>query len=156
RDALDLLDRVRPTNPAMAATRELCRGDALDRLGRLDEAETAWLGALEADPRAPEAGWNLLHLYYLQGREVEARDLALPLYQVDPAPHDGVMLLLELGRTDARPPAAGSLIKLLEPVCRERPAELHSALALGLAMVRAGEISRGIDELRRVVQNHSG
>ena len=64
-DALDYLDRVRPTNPAMAATLHLCRGNALDRLARLDEAETAWLDALKADPRAPEAGWNLLHLYYL-------------------------------------------------------------------------------------------
>jgi Flp pilus assembly protein TadD len=70
---------VRPTNPAMAATLYLCRGNALDRLARLDEADSAWLEALEADPTAPEAGWNLLRLYYLQGREVEARNLALRL-----------------------------------------------------------------------------
>ncbi len=153
-DALDCLDRVRPTNPAMAATFHLCRGLALDRLARLDEAESAWLEAIKADPRTPEAGWNLLHLYYLQGREAEARDLALRLYQVEPDAHDRVLLLLELVRTDARPPAAGSVIKLLEPVCREHPADQHSGLALGLAQVRAGQINQGIGELRRVVQSH--
>jgi tetratricopeptide (TPR) repeat protein len=153
-DALDSLDRVRPTNAAMAATLHLCRGNALDRLARLDEAETAWLEALKADPRAPEAGWNLLRLYYLQGREVEARDLGLRLFEVEPDAHDRMLLLLELVRADARPPAPGSVMKLLEPVCREHPAYLHSALALGLAGVRAGRISQGIDELRRVVQNH--
>jgi tetratricopeptide (TPR) repeat protein len=64
------------------------------------------------------------------------------------------MLLLELVRADARPPAAGSVVKLLEPICLEHPAYLHSGLALGLALVRAGQINQGIDELRRVVQSH--
>ena len=64
------------------------------------------------------------------------------------------LLLLELLRHDARPPAPGSLVKLFEPVVRDHPGDLHSALALGLALTRAGQVEKGIDELRRVVKTH--
>ena len=60
---------------------------------RFDEAEAAWLEALRIDPTAPEVGWNLLALYYVQGREEEARRLALRLYRVEPDPHDRASLL---------------------------------------------------------------
>jgi tetratricopeptide (TPR) repeat protein len=152
--ALDHLGRVHPSNPRMEVTLQLCRGQALDRLGRFDEAEAAWLEALKLDATAPEAGWNLLRLYYLQGREEEARRLALRLYEVEPDPHDRVLLLLELVRPDARPPAPASIVKLFEPAVRQHPDDLHPALALGLARVRAGQVDAGIDELRRVVQVH--
>jgi tetratricopeptide (TPR) repeat protein len=155
RVALDQLRRVRPQDPRMAVTLQLCRGRALDRLLRLDEAEAAWLEALRLDPIAPEAGWDLLHLYYLQWREEEARRLALRLYQVEPDPHDRALLLIEMLRPDARPPAPGSIENLLEPVVRYHPDDLHSALALGLARVRANKVEEGIDQLRRVVQTHA-
>ena len=61
---------------------------------------------------------------------------------------------MELLRHDARPPAPGSLVKLFEPVVRDHPGEFHSAMALGLAYTRAGEVEKGIDELRRVVKTH--
>jgi tetratricopeptide (TPR) repeat protein len=152
--ALDHLRGVHPSNPRMGVTFQLCRGRALDHLLRFDEAEAAWLEALKLDATAPEAGWHLLNLYYLQGREEDARRLALRLYEVEPDPHDRVLLLLELVRPDARPPAPGSIVKLFEPVVREHPDDLHSAVALGLARVRAGKVEAGIDELRRVVQTH--
>jgi tetratricopeptide (TPR) repeat protein len=152
--ALDHLQRVRPSNPRMAVTFQLCRGRALDYLLRFDEAEAAWLEALKLDPTAPEAGWHLLNLYYLQGREEEARRLALRLVAVEPDPHDRVLLLLELVKSDARPPAPGSIVKVFEPAVRQHPQDLHSALALGLARVRSGQVEAGIDELRRVVQIH--
>ena len=135
-------------------TLHLVRGNALDRLSRLDEAEAAWLESLRLDPTTPEAGWNLLNLYYLQWRDDDARRLALQLFEVEPDPHDRVMLLLELLRHDARPPAPGSLVKLFEPVIRAQPRDLHSAMALALALTRAGQVEKGIDEVRRVVQNH--
>jgi Flp pilus assembly protein TadD len=121
---------------------------------RLDEAEAAWLEALKIDPTAPEAGWNLLNLYYLQGREDEARRLVPRLYRVEPDPHDRVLLLLELLRYDARPPAPGSLVKWFEPVVRQNPGDLYSAMALGLALVRSSQIDEGIEQLRRVIQTH--
>jgi len=39
----------------MSVTFHLCRGDALNRLLRLDEAEAAWLEALRVDPTRPRA-----------------------------------------------------------------------------------------------------
>ena len=105
----------------MHTTFQVCRGDALDRLSRLDEAEEAWLEAIRSDPTAPEAGFHLLNLYYLQGREEEARRLALRLYEAEPDPHDRVLLLLELIRPDARPPAPASLVKWFERAVQEHP-----------------------------------
>jgi tetratricopeptide (TPR) repeat protein len=152
--ALDHLRRVRPSNPRMAATLEVCRGRALHRLLRFVEAEAAWLEALEVDPIAPEAGWHLLNLYYVQERQEEARRLALRLHEVEPDPQDRVRLLVELLRLDARPPDPGSIAILLEPVVRQDPDDLHSSLALGLARTRASQVEAGIDQLHHVVHVH--
>jgi tetratricopeptide (TPR) repeat protein len=152
--ALDALDRVHPRNPTMAAAFHLFRGDALNRLLRLDEAEAAWLEALKVDARAPECGWHLLSLYYAQGRKEDHRRLAMRLYEVEPDLRDRVLLLLERVRPDARPPAPESVVNIFEPVVRHRPGEFRSALALGLALTRASRIDAGIDQLRRVVQTH--
>jgi tetratricopeptide (TPR) repeat protein len=139
----------------MAAPFHLTRGNALYRLSRLEEAEADWLEALRIDPTMPEAGWNLLHLYYMQWREEDARGLALRLFTVEPDPHDRALLLLELSRADARPPAPGSIVQVLESVVRDHPEEFHSALALGLALVRDGQSEKGIEELKRVVAAHA-
>jgi tetratricopeptide (TPR) repeat protein len=133
---------------------QVARGNALNRLWRFDEAEAAWLEALKVDPAAPEAGWNLLNLYYLQVREDETRRLALRLFRVEPDPRDRVLLLLELLRPDARPPAPGSVIRLFEPIVRNRPEEFQSSLTLGLALARANRVEDGIDQLRQVVRTH--
>jgi tetratricopeptide (TPR) repeat protein len=153
-EALDHLDRVHPENPSMAVIFHLCRGDALKRLMRFDGAEADWLEALRIDTTAPEVGWNLLHLYYLQGREEESRRLALRLYRVEPDPHDRVTLLVELLRRDVRPPAPGSIERILEPVLRYNPGDLHSGVAMGLALTRANQVESGIDQLRSVVRTH--
>jgi tetratricopeptide (TPR) repeat protein len=153
---LEYLDRVHPRNPRMAVSFHLCRGDALNRLMRFDEAEAAWLEALKVDPTAPECGWHLLHLYYAQGRKEDHRHLAMRLYQVEPDPRDRALLLLELVRPDARPPAPESVVDIFEPVVRHQPGEFRSTLALGLAMTRASRIDAGIDQLRRAIQTHPG
>jgi tetratricopeptide (TPR) repeat protein len=153
-EALNHLSKVRPYNPRMAVAFQLSRGKALDQLLRFDEAEVAWLEALKVDPTAPEAGLNLLNLYYMQVREEEARRLALRLFHVQTDPHDRVQLLLKLVELDARPAASGSLARGFEPVVRQRPGELHCALALGLALTRIGDVEQGIDQLHRVIQAH--
>ena len=153
-EALDQLDRIRPDNPRMAATFHVTRGKALERLARFDEAEADWLEALRIDPAAPEAGWNLLNLYYLQWREDDARRLALRLFEAEPDSHDRALLLLELSRQDARPPAPGSLVQLFGPAVQDHPGDFRSSLALGLAYTRAGQAEKGIDLLRRVVKSH--
>jgi tetratricopeptide (TPR) repeat protein len=154
RRALDHLDRVHTSDPNRAVMLQVCRGRALHRLLRLEEAEAAWLEALRISPTAPEAGWHLLELYYIQGRREEARRLVWRLHEVEPDAHDRVRLLVELLRPDARPPAPGSIATVLGPVVRQNPHDLHSAIALGLAMVRNGELDRGLDLLRPTVEGH--
>ena len=154
RVALEHLARVRPRNREMAVLLQLNRGKALYRLLRLEEAEAAWREALRLDPATAEAGWSLLDLYYLQGREDEARRLALRLFEAEPDPHDRVQLLLELVRQDARPPAPGSLVKWFTPVVREHPDDLRSTLAMGLALVRDSRLEAGVDLLREAVRRH--
>jgi tetratricopeptide (TPR) repeat protein len=156
RAALEHLDRVRPENPRMAVLLETNRGNALYRLMRLEEAEAAWLRALQLNSAAPEVGWSLLDLWYLQGREDEARRLALHLFEVEPDPRDRVQLLLELVRQDARPPAPGSLVKWFAPVVRDHPDDLRSTLAMGLALVRDSRIEPGLDLLRDGARRHPG
>jgi tetratricopeptide (TPR) repeat protein len=152
--ALDHLDRVRPRGADMSVLLQICRGNALNRVMRFDEAEAAWLEALKINPAAPEAGWNLLNLYYVQGRQDDARRLALQLYRYEPDAHDRALLLVELLRPDARPPAPGSIIKLFEPSERYCPGEFHTALVLGLARTRANQVEDGINGLRRLVRTH--
>ena len=45
-------------------------------------------------------------------------------------------------------------MKLLEPVVRHNPGDLHSGVAMGLALTRANKVEEGIDQLRRVVRTH--
>jgi Flp pilus assembly protein TadD len=153
-EALGHLDHVRPDRPATAAAFHLLRGNALHRLSRLDEAEADWLEALRIDPTTPEAGWNLLHLYYLELRKEDARRLAMRLFEVEPDPHDRALLLLEVSRHDARPPAPESLVPILEPVVGDHPDDLRATLTLGIALTRASQVEKGIALLRRVAESH--
>jgi tetratricopeptide (TPR) repeat protein len=154
RDALQHIDRIKHPPPGMRPLIPLWRGKALFRLGRMDEAEAAWGEALRLDPSSPDAGWGLLEIYYLETRTEDARRLALRLYEVEPDPRDRVQLLLELVRQDAQPPAPGSLVQWFEPVVRREPGGLGPALGLGLALVRNGDLDRGLDLLRRAVEDH--
>jgi tetratricopeptide (TPR) repeat protein len=153
-EALDQLREVQPSNPRMAVTYQLCLGNALNRLARFDDAEAAWLEALRLDTMAPEAGFNLLNLYYKEARDEDARRLALRLVEIEPDAHDRALLLLELVRPDARPPAPGAICKAFEPAVKMHPDEYHCALALGLALVRAGQVEKGIDQLERTAGDH--
>jgi tetratricopeptide (TPR) repeat protein len=121
---------------------------------RFDEAEQAWLAALEVDPSKSEAGLGLLNLYYLEGRQEEGRRLALRLLRFERDPLERKRVLLELVRQDARPPAPGSVVLGFEPVIRQHPGEFHGAIALGLAETRSGQVDNGIDRLRQVVRDH--
>jgi tetratricopeptide (TPR) repeat protein len=152
--ALHHLDRIDGGDVRIRTTVLLHRGKALSELGRNDEAEAAWKGALRLDPTAPEVGWNLLGLYYVQGRRNEAHRLAMELHAVEPDPRDRVQLLLELVRQDAKPIGPDSLIRTLEPIVRARPADRHTAIALGLALVRNSRADEGLAILRGLVDRH--
>ncbi|QDV34352.1 tetratricopeptide repeat protein [Tautonia plasticadhaerens] len=146
------LDRVRPEGGATAAIVALYRGKADYYRKRMAQAEAHWLEALRLDPQVPEAGWSLLDLYYLQGRDGEGRDLALRLHGVEPDRHDRVQLLLELVRQDAMPLAPGAVVERFRPVVERHPDDLHSAIALGLGLVRDSKAPEGLELLRREVE----
>ena len=74
RIALEHLARIAAHDRATRAIVLLNEGKAFSALGWNDRAEVAWKNALALEPRVPEAGWNLLSLYYVQGR----RSLRIP------------------------------------------------------------------------------
>jgi tetratricopeptide (TPR) repeat protein len=153
-ESLAHLEHVRPVDRRMAAFVKLSQGKAEYYLSRFDQAEASWNEALKLDPKIPVAGWSLLDLYYVQGRNEEARRLALTLFEVEPDPHDRVQLLLELVRQDAQPPAPASIVQWFEPRVRQNPGDVHANMALGAALVRDGKTDRGLKLLEATVQHH--
>ncbi len=152
--ALEHLPKIRAVDPRLGAEVKSVEGEAHFQLRRFDAAENAWLEAFRLDPRIPEVGWGLLNLYALQGREEEARQLGLRLFAVEPDPHDKIQLLLQLIRHDAHGISAGSVVDRLQTVVRENPGDLHSSLALGLALVHEGRSDTGLKRLRESVESH--
>jgi tetratricopeptide (TPR) repeat protein len=150
--AAEHLKLARLNDPASAALVELYRGKAAYYLRKTGEAERAWLEALRLDPTVPEAGWSLLDLYYLQGRDEEGRRLALRLHEVEPDPTDRVQLLLELVRQDAMPLAPGAVVERFAPVVRRTPDDLQASIALGLGLVRDSRAEEGLALLRSMVE----
>ena len=73
---MPIRNRASPSNTSPGSPRRsgdraivlLNEGKAFSALGWNDRAEVAWKNALALEPRVPEAGWNLLSLYYVQGR----------------------------------------------------------------------------------------
>jgi tetratricopeptide (TPR) repeat protein len=156
--ALNSLERAASADPrdptVKPALLALYRGKAHHVLKQWDRAEAAWLNALRLDPAVPEAGQALLDLYYIELRRREARELGLRLFEVEPNPRDRALLLLTLVRQDAIKPESTSLVQVFEPVLRAEPDGLHTAVALGLSLVRSGEAERGLELLRAVVGRH--
>ena len=154
--ALDHLARIKKADRGTLAIVRLTEGKAFSELNRNDLAESAWKEAIRYEPRVPEAGWNLLSLYYVQGRREEAHQLALKLHTVEPDPRDRARLLLELVRQDARPIGPDSRIKTLEPIVQAHPEDFHSAGALGLTLIRNSRIDDGLAILRGLIIQHPG
>jgi tetratricopeptide (TPR) repeat protein len=152
--ALEQIKWFRPPDRHWSAVARSIEGEARFLQRRYDLAETMWLEALRLDPRIGEVGWGLLSLYALQGRDEESRLLGLRLHTVEPDPHDRVMLLVQLIRHDAHAISVDSVVNQLEPVVRDNPADLHSTLALGRALVKSGRTDEGLDLLRRAVTSH--
>jgi Flp pilus assembly protein TadD len=152
RRALDALSSVFGLDPPRLAQLRVLEGRAYSALERNDLAEKAWTDALRLDSRVPEAGWNLLGLYFVQGRRSDAHRLAMKLRDSEPDPGDRAQLLLELVRQDAQPLSPDSLIRTLEPIVNGHPEDLHSANALGLAFVRNGRTSEGLTALKANLQ----
>jgi tetratricopeptide (TPR) repeat protein len=150
--ALDHLGRINARDHATRAIVMLNLGKAYSALGWNDRAEMAWKAALKLEPRVPEAGWNLLGLYYVEGRRAEAHRFGMALRVTEPDPRDRAQLLLELVRHDAQPLGPDSLMLTLEPIVRKYPRDLHMAIALGLALVRNSRVDEGLSNLRDLAE----
>ena len=150
------LDAIRTDDPRLSALVALYRGTSCFYRDDMPGAEASWVEALRINPEVPQAGWSLLNLYYLQGREAEGRSLALRLHEVEPDPVDRVQLLVELLRQDAQPLAAGAIIEKFAPIVASHPDDHESASALGLALVRESRISEGLTLLRDELQKRPG
>jgi tetratricopeptide (TPR) repeat protein len=133
---------------------ELYRGRALYLLDRWDQAEAAWDEALRIEPTVPEAGFQLLGLYYRELRRRETRELALKLFAVEPNLGDRARLLLEPMHADAVRPDPISLVPLFAKAVEADPKGLRSRVALGLCLVLSSEIDRGLDALREAVDEY--
>lgn len=154
--ALAHLTRIATADRGTLAIVRLNEGKAYSALGRNDRAESAWREALQLDPRVPEAGWDLLGLYYVQGRRRDAHRLAMSLFPVEPDPRDRAQLLLELVRQDAQPIGADSIIKTFEQQVRDHPEDFHTAIAVGLALIRNSRPDEGLPILRGAVERRGG
>jgi tetratricopeptide (TPR) repeat protein len=151
--ALRHLNRIRTGDRGTRAIVLLNEGKAYSALERYDRAESAWKDALRVEPRVPEAGWALLGLYYVQGRRADAHRLGLTLFASEPDPRDRAQLLVELLRQDAQTLGSDSTVKTFEPVVRPNSADLHSSIALGLALIRNSRIEDGLSRLRGLVEH---
>jgi tetratricopeptide (TPR) repeat protein len=153
-EILSHLRQVPNSDKKRAARARYMEGMVCDRLSRLDEAESAWKTALELDPSATDAGWELNRLYDRQARRADGRALVLRLYRADPAPQARLKALMELVRQDVHQPAAAGLIGFLSPIVAANPADVQSALALGRALCREGKTDDGLALLRKQVETH--
>jgi tetratricopeptide (TPR) repeat protein len=153
--ALVHLRKVVPDSRGLAAAALLDRGKAAYLLKRYDRAETCWLKALARDPLVPEAAWALLDLYYQEGRNDDARRLAIRQYAIEPDRQDAARMLLELVRQDAEPVDPASVVIRFEPAVWRDAGEFRAAVALGLALIHTARVEEGVTTLRDVVRRRS-
>ena len=152
--ALQALEGVKTNQPGPLAIVLLNRGKAYSNLHDYEQAERCWREALKVDPKVPEAGWALLGLFYVQGRRVEAQELALKLHETEPDPRDRVQLLLELVRQDAMPLEPASVATNLEAGVKLHPRDLKTTIALARNLIKGSVFDRGLSLLRQSVLDH--
>jgi tetratricopeptide (TPR) repeat protein len=154
RRALELLERVEQERSSLAGWVLVDRGTAHYLLGRFDQSEACWMGALKNDPSVPEAGRRLLDLLGLQGRFDEARDVALRQFENEPDLRERLKLLLRLARFDVDPPDPWLVVTTFEPAVLANSANLSTTLACGLALVAVSRSHEGLPMLRRAVDRN--
>ncbi len=150
-EVVRILEQVPKDHPFRAEALTIV-GKALTNLNFWQRAEWCWKQALELDPRAPEAGYQLLQLYFVLHRWSESRQLALRLVENEPDPHDRALYLLELIRQEHERLMPTATVQLLEPVLALEPDYYHAKRALGLCYVQIGRVSEGLKLLYESVE----
>jgi tetratricopeptide (TPR) repeat protein len=125
-------------------------GAALAGLGRLEEAAAEYKRALQEGPSLPGVSLNLALAYYKMGRIGEAAD-ELARKQTDPSHRAQATLLLadcylRMGKNK-------DVIRVLEPVERERPDDLAIAYLLGTALIRDNQAQQGQVLVDKILRN---
>ena len=152
--ALDHLRRVQNTTPREAAIVRFCEGKANRLRKRFDLAEKQWIEALQIDATVPEAGWALLDLLDLEGRNEEAHRLGMWIHGVEPNPRERVRALLELSRIDVDRVAPEFLVPMIQPVYLQHRESLSLALVTGRALIRNSQFDEGLEALRDALRRH--
>ena len=152
--ALRHLERVRTSSRQEAAMVQFYQGKAHYQRKRYDLAEDCWNKALALDPVVPEAGWALLDLLDMEGRDEATHQLAMRLYEIEPDPQDRIRFLLTMVRIDIEEVAPESVVQVIESVWRKHPESLNLALVLGTALIRSSRPAEGIAVLRDALRRH--
>jgi tetratricopeptide (TPR) repeat protein len=154
RRALELLERIEADSSSLAAWVLVDRGTAHYLLGRFDQSEACWLGALKRDPSVLEAGRRLIDLLGLQARFDEARALALRQFENEPDLRERLKLLLRLARFEVDPPDPWLVVNTFEPAVLANTANFSTTLACGLALITVSRSHEGLPMLRRAVDRN--
>ena len=153
--ALDHLARIKTADRGTLAIVRLNEGKAYSALGRNDQAERAWKEALRLEPARARGGLG------------PARPLLRPGSSRGGPPARHGALRHRARPPRSRPTAPGadppgcaalgsdSLIRTLEPLVRAHPEDFHTAVALGLALIRNSRIDEGLTILRGLVERHA-
>ncbi|QEH35286.1 Tetratricopeptide repeat protein [Aquisphaera giovannonii] len=152
--ALEHLGRLRPKTREEEALLRFSEGKARYQLKEYGAAEALWYRALELDPRVPEAGWALLDLLDFEGRNDEAHELGMRLFEHEPHPRDRVRLLLEMVRMEVEHIDNGSRVQTFEPAWKADPSNLRLGMAVGFALLRSGEADRGLEVLKGLLDRN--
>jgi Flp pilus assembly protein TadD len=111
-----LFEAAHRADPGDAEVRENL-GYALLKAGRLGEAETALLSALEIGPRRASAWGSLGHIYAKRGQHAEAVRLVLTAYRFAPDRSKVAETYRRLAQGDADPKVRA----MFEEVVRQLP-----------------------------------
>ena len=141
---LEGLSRLSPRNAVARSFLALDRGKASYRLARYDDAEASWLEALRIDPTVPEAAWTLLGLYDFQGRDRDARGLALCAISGRTRPAIGSYSFCKRFLPKRNRPIRRRSRRLYSGSNRENPRDRRSMIALGLALVNNSRTDEGL------------
>jgi Flp pilus assembly protein TadD len=121
-------------------------GAALAGLGRFEEAITEYKGALKQEPSLPGASLNLALAYYKMGRIGDAANELVKVH----GNHQATLLLadcyLRMGQNK-------DVIRVLQPVGKERPDDLAIAYMLGTALIRDNQVEQGQVLVDRILRN---
>ena len=121
--------------------------------GKQDEAEAAYVRALELDPLFVPALVNLADLRRIQGREAEAERLLREACRIAP---DSAPAAYGLGMSLMRSGRTADAIEALERAARRGADDPRFAYTWGAALAQAGNETRAAEVWEESLARHSG